>query len=161
MKEEKLKKGGLGKIVLVVALLAVLGLIAGGYLLYFSVTSIPAAPGEEFIEEFTEEDILEANELVFSALAAEGIEEAVVDIDGSTAWVVYDLPVGMSKEVSWFFVMGAVAGASDVSQISLQAFDNDKPTEVVSVNAADIKALVEGDLSEEDFSARLVIEQPA
>lgn len=100
----------------------------------------------------------EANSHIYSLLVAANIEEALVDSTNERTIVSYDLSDNMEKEVSWFYVMGAVASVVPQSKrIEIQAFVNGEPTESITVQMADALDFANNRISEEEFRTKLQI----
>ena len=100
----------------------------------------------------------ETNSHIYSLLVAGNIEEALVDSTSERTIVSYDLPANLDKEASWYYVMGVVASiAPESKRIEIQAFVNDAPTELVTVQMVDVLDFVNNRTTEDNFKTKLQI----
>src|SRR3990167_4437762 len=82
---------------IIIAILIVAALVAG------------AAYLRGLFDEKAAVVIDERNDAIYAALAAAGIENALVDVTDARTIVDYEVPGGMNKEVALFYVLGAAA----------------------------------------------------
>ena len=142
--EETKPKAGIGKKKIAILVLALIVIVIGGYMF------LPAPTGEVVLNE--------KNSDIYSLLVAGGINESMVDATVERVFIAYDLPDGMEKEASWYFVMGAAAAASPESEkIIVQAFVADKATEKISVKMKDVLDLLAGKISDAEFAGKVEV----
>ncbi len=102
----------------------------------------------------------EVNSHIYALLVAGNIEEALVDSTMERTIVSYDLPANLEKEASWYYVIGVVASiAPETKRIELQAFENNQPTEQVTVQIADVLDLANNRTTEAQFRSKMEIKQ--
>ncbi|HLE07047.1 MAG TPA: hypothetical protein VI933_00305 [archaeon] len=142
--EEAKPKAGIGKKKIAILVLALIVIIIVGYMF------IPAPTGEIILNE--------KNSEIYSLLVAGGINESMVDATAERVLIQYDLPEGMEKEASWYFVMGSAAAASPESEkVVAQAFVGENPTEKVSVKTKDVLDLLAGRINDAEFAGKVEV----
>lgn len=135
---------GISKKKIAILVVALIVLIIGGYMF------LPAPTGEIVLNE--------KNSEIYSLLVAGGINESMIDATAERALIQYDLPEGMEKEASWYFVMGAAAAASPESEkIIVQAFVSEKATQKVSVKMKDVLDLLAGKITDSEFAEKVEV----
>lgn len=142
--EQAKPAGGFEKKKIAILVLALIVIIIGGYMF------LPAPTGEIILNE--------KNSEIYSLLVAGGINESMVDATPERVLIQYDLPEGMEKEASWYFVMGAAAAALPESEkVVAQAFVADKATEKVSVKMKDVLDLLAGKINDAEFAGKVEV----
>jgi len=97
-------------------------------------------------------EIREKNTQLYAALVAVGIEDAIVDITGERALIRYNLPPNLNTEATWYYIMSAsTAIAPESDKIIIQTYENYEWREEVTVNTTDVMALMNEDITMEDF----------
>ena len=97
-------------------------------------------------------EIREKNTRLYAALVAVGIEDAIVDITDERALIRYNLPPNLNAEATWYYIISASAIiAPETEKIIIQTYVNYEPREEVTVNTTDVIALMNEDITMEDF----------
>ncbi len=126
-------------------------LIAGAAFFLFS----PPGPAVAYAESVPA-DTRGANAALLGALHNGGIDDPFVDISPAQVYVAYQLPQGFDSTVMQRYVIGASADASPTSSkiISVQ-YVGGKPKLAWTVQTADFKAYVRGELTVDQFEAKI------
>ncbi|HIH10537.1 MAG TPA: hypothetical protein HA254_07785 [Candidatus Diapherotrites archaeon] len=110
-----------------------------------------AAPSPEEIDA----DAALKNTALFETLSSAGILDAAIDVQNGKILIAFDLPGGMDTERAAYFAIGAAANISEGGEeISIEVFSGDNST-VYSVGSQDAKKFISGEMSEEEFGARV------
>ncbi len=137
---------------IVIGLVVLIALVVGGLWAYSQLAVRPAP--EQPVAASTE------NTPVYQALAAGGIDEAMVDVTPERALVRYNLPSGMAEEVSWAYALAVLSAMAPGSgQAVIQVYQDFTPRTELTVALSDVSARLAGRLSPEDFEARLSIKR--
>ncbi len=135
---------------IIIGILVLLVLALGGLWAYSSLAVRPA-PEEPAVAAA-------ANTSVFQAMAAGGIDNAVVDITPERALVRYNLPQGMDEAASWAYALTVLSSVAPYSQQAVvQIYQDFAPKTEVNVGMADVVAMMEGRLTAEQFEQRVRI----
>lgn len=103
----------------------------------------------------------ERNDFVYSALAAAGIEKALVDVTDDRTIVDYELPIDLEKEVALFYVLGAAARyTNSESSITTTVFKDSKVSEESTVTTKHLLAFLNEEISLQECQERIVRTAP-
>jgi len=103
-------------------------------------------------------EIHEENTQLYAALVAVGIEDAIVDITDERALIRFNLPNNLNKEATWYYIMSASAAiAPETDKIIIQTYENYERREEVTVNTTDVMALINGNITMEEFQKMLKV----
>ncbi len=113
--------------------------------------------------EYKDEVSLETrsqNTQIVAALSSGGINDSFADATDERTYVAYELPEGYNSTITQKFVVGAVASAIlDTSdKIVVLQYINSKPKLIWTVQMSDFKALIVGDLTNDQFEKRIIQE---
>src|SRR3989338_4688304 len=134
---------------IIIAILIVAALVAG------------AAYLRGLFDEKATVVIDERNDAIYAALAAAGIENALVDVTDARTIVDYEVPGGMNKEVALFYVLGAAARyAAAESTITATLFENESASEEATVSARDARAFLNREINLQEFREKIVRAAP-
>lgn len=135
---------------LAVALVVLVVLVVGGLWVY-SLVVVRPEPEQPAVGSGD-------NTRVFQALAAGGIDDAVVDIGPERALVRYNLPQGMEEAASWAYALTVLASvAAESQQAVVQVAQDFEPRAEISVPMADVLAMLAGRLSAAQFEERVSV----
>ncbi len=133
------------------AVVAVLAVIAIGAFLW--ITSPPTLV--EYSDPVSVEERSQ-NTGLMAALFSGGINDSLVDIDAERTYVAYALPGGTDADTMQRFVVGAAANAApDTGKIVALQYVNDIPSVVWTVQLADFKAFMRGEITESQLDAKI------
>lgn len=92
------------------------------------------------------------NTRVFQALAAGGIDDALVGITPERALVRYNLPQGMEEAASWAYALAVLSSVAPQSvQAVVQVAHDFEPRTEISVPMVDVLAMLAGRMSAAQF----------
>ncbi len=92
---------------------------------------------------------------IYAALEENGVEGALVEIGKITTLVSLSVPAGADAKKTAYLALGAAGALSPASQtVTVEAFDG-IVRKTFSTSAANVHALLEGSVSEEEFEKRV------
>jgi hypothetical protein len=105
------------------------------------------------------EDMVGRQTLIFNDLNSSGIGEPLIDVTPERVLVMYDIPAGMDKDNTYYFIMGVAARASPESgRIEIRAYNSSGLIETVSADMKDVLDFAEERTDLQAFRSRVLKE---